>query len=338
MATNGLGAYNFGNINGFVAEGTLNSGASIGTPGPGTRVLWYPRKAAFRAGQAEQDQWDDVNIGKWSIALGLDPQATQDASVALGMFTRSFGEASLAAGKSVFASGNHSFGMGNFATASGLDSVAMGNNVTASGSNTVALGHNASTNNLAGSFVFGDNSTATLVMPAAANQFVVRAAGGMTFYSNAGMTAGVSLAAGDGAWTTLSDRRMKTNFRALDGEEVLAKLARIPILEWNYITQDTSIRHVGPMAQDFRAAFGLGEDDRHINTLDPDGVSLKAIQALDARTQATRQDVERLTEENAALRGTLEALRQEIEALKASASVAAPVRASSLHDSYGPRG
>jgi endosialidase-like protein/trimeric autotransporter adhesin len=333
VATNGLGAYNFGNINGFVAEGTLNSGASIGTPGPGTRMLWYPRKAAFRAGQAEQDQWDDANTGKWSIALGLDPQATQDASVALGMFTRSFGEASLAAGKSTFATGAHSFAMGNFAnatnadtvamgqsvTASGVSSVAMGHNVTASGSNTVALGHNASTNNLAGSFVFGDNSTATLVMPAAANQFVVRAAGGMTFYSNAGMTAGVSLAAGDGAWTTLSDRRMKTNFRALDGEEVLAKLARIPILEWNYITQDTSIRHVGPMAQDFRAAFGLGEDDRHINTLDPDGVSLKAIQALDARTQATRQDVERLTEENAALRGTLEALRQEIEALKASA-------------------
>jgi trimeric autotransporter adhesin len=74
------------------------------------------------------------------------------------------------------------------------------------------------------------------------------------------------------------------------------------------------------MAQDFRAAFGLGEDDRHIHTLDPDGISLKAIQALVARAQATREDVERLTGENAALRRTLEALRQEVEAMKASAA------------------
>jgi hypothetical protein len=316
VATNGAGAYDFGNINGFVAQGTLNSGAAIGVIGPGTRVLWNPRKAAFRAGQAEADQWDDVNTGRWSIGLGLDPQATQDASVALGMFTRAFGEASLAAGKSVFASGAHSFGMGNFATASGTDSVAMGQSVIASGDFSVALGQHASTNLLGGTFVFGDNSTTTNVVPALANQFVARAANGVTFYSNAGMTTGVSLAAGDGAWTTLSDRRMKTNFRALDGEQVLAKLARIPILEWNYISQDASIRHVGPMAQDFRAAFGLGADDRHINTLDPDGISLKAIQALDARTQATSDDVARLKEENAELKAEMAALRRALEALQ----------------------
>ena len=106
----------------------------------------------------------------------------------------------------------------------------------------------------------------------------------------------------------------------IDGEYVPIGEARIPILEWNYISQDASIRHVGPMAQDFRAAFGLGEDDRHINTLDPDGISLKAIQALDARTQATRQEIERLTEANAALRRTLEALRHEVEALTAAAA------------------
>ena len=115
------------------------------------------------------------------------------------------------------------------------------------------------------------------------------------------MNAGVSLAAGGGAWDNLSDARMKTNFRDLDGDTVLAKLARIPIREWSYITQDASIRHVGPTAQDFHAAFGLGEDDRHISTLDPDGISLRAIQALDARTQ-------RLQDENAALKAELAAL------------------------------
>jgi hypothetical protein len=327
VATNGIGAYNFDNLNGFVANGTLGSGTTIPnfvTPGDISRLIWYPKKAAFRAGEAELDQWDDVNIGKWSVAAGFGTTASNDASVALGMFTRSFGEASLAAGKSTFATGAMSFAMGNFVTATNSTAVAMGFSVTADGSRSMALGNFASTDGKFGSFVFGDGSTVldtppqAVVKATANNQFVARTSGGAIFYSNKDLTTGVSLAAGGGSWDTLSDRRMKTNFRALDGEDVLAKLARIPILEWNYISQDASIRHVGPMAQDFRAAFGLGEDERHINTLDPDGISLKAIQALDARTQATRQDVERLTEENAALRRTLEALRQEIDALKAS--------------------
>jgi len=48
-------------------------------------------------------------------------------------------------------------------------------------------------------------------------------------------------------------------------------VSQIPLTEWNLKTQDPSIRHLGPMAQDFRAAFGLGEDERHINTVDSDG-------------------------------------------------------------------
>jgi hypothetical protein len=225
---------------------------------------------------------------------------------------------SVALGLDNIASGANSVALGRDAWATGPNSVAIGTNLIASGNYSVVLGRYAAAAFLEGIFAFGDASTTTPVAPSAANQFVARASGGAIFYSNSAMTTGVSLAAGGGSWDMLSDRRMKTNFRALDGEEVLAKLARIPILEWNYITQDPAIRHVGPMAQDFRAAFGLGEDERHINTLDPDGISLKAIQALDARTQATREDVERLTGENAALRRTLETLRQEIEALKAS--------------------
>ena len=143
----------------------------------------------------------------------------------------------------------------------------------------------------------------------------MRAAGGTIFYSNSGLTTGVSLAAGGGAWANLSDVRMKTNFRDLDGEDVLRKLARIPVREWNYISQDASIRHVGPTAQDFHAAFGLGDNDRTISTLDPDGIGLKAIQALDARTQRTNADLARLIEENTALRAELTALRAAVSEL-----------------------
>ena len=91
---------------------------------------------------------------------------------------------------------------------------------------------------------------------------------------------GPALAAGAGAWGVLSDRNMKANFKEVDTRGVLEKVAAMPVTEWNYTTQDETIRHVGPMAQDFRAAFGLGEDERHITSSDADGIALAAIQGL----------------------------------------------------------
>ncbi len=55
---------------------------------------------------------------------------------------------------------------------------------------------------------------------------------------------------------------------------------RLPISKWSYKVEDGSVRHIGPMAQDFAAAFGLGSDDRSIGTVDADGVALAAMQAL----------------------------------------------------------
>ena len=66
----------------------------------------------------------------------------------------------------------------------------------------------------------------------------------------------------------------------VDGREILERLRYLPIAIWNYKAQDESIRHIGPMAQDFFAAFGVGEKETMITTLDADGVSLAAIQGL----------------------------------------------------------
>jgi hypothetical protein len=78
-----------------------------------------------------------------------------------------------------------------------------------------------------------------------------------------------------------NDRNAKENFAAVDGRDVLERLSGIPIETWNYKTQDPSIRHIGPMAQDFHAAFGVGgKDDKHIGTIDSDGVALAAIQGM----------------------------------------------------------
>ena len=84
----------------------------------------------------------------------------------------------------------------------------------------------------------------------------------------------------------------------------------MPIREWNYKAQDAAIRHVGPTAQDFHAAFGLGEDPLRISTIDADGIALRAVQALEARTRGAD---ETLARENQELRKRIEALERLIQ-------------------------
>jgi len=111
-----------------------------------------------------------------------------------------------------------------------------------------------------------------------------------------------------GVWTNASDVARKHLFRPVDGEWALKRLAALPISTWSYKAESDSVRHLGPTAQDFRAAFGLGDSHISIGTVDADGVGLLAAQALERRTRA-------LAQENATLRGELAALRQAHEEL-----------------------
>ncbi len=102
-----------------------------------------------------------------------------------------------------------------------------------------------------------------------------------------------------GTYASSSDRNAKDDINAVDPAEVLAKVSELPIATWRYKGDDAT--HVGPMAQDFFAAFGLGADDKHIAPTDMAGLSLAAIQALqaevaekDARIRALEQRLERL--------------------------------------------
>ena len=250
---------------GFAVTGTFGSG-TIPTSGPGQRIMWYPGKAAFRVGSIFSDQWDDANIGVVSFAMG----------------------------NSTIASGSNSTAMGFLTTASGVQSTAMGVGTTASGSRTTAMGNLASTNGHTGSFVYGDKSTtASTVIVTADNSFVVRAQ--RVFFGKQGNqvatanryieTSTGAFLSDAGTWTNVSDRSRKENFRDEHGETVLARIAELPIQGWNYKAEDPSVRHLGPTAQDFHAAFGLGDSDKHIATVDIDGVNLLAIQALEARTR-----------------------------------------------------
>jgi hypothetical protein len=137
------------------------------------------------------------------------------------------------------------------------------------------------------------------------NTFTVRAEGGVRFYSANGEGTGVSLAAGSGTWTSLSDRNAKENFEQVDGTAILAKVAAMPVMTWNYKTQKAGIRHIGPMAQDFKKAFGIGETDTGITTVDADGVALAAIQGLVEELKERDQAIDELKAE-------LQVLREEV--------------------------
>ena len=364
---------------GLLANGAFGFG-SIPAAGAGTRMMWFPAKAAFRAGTVVGSQWNDADIGDQSVAFNLNTravgsysaafgegtnalgrssvavgfattanglyslasghltqaignesaafnkatvaygvfsvafgdssQAIGTASTAMGYFTTASGERSTAMGNGTVASGAYSTAMGSATTAGGSHSAAMGLQSTANGDSAIAIGFRLNANGAgnvvlgsdassvtAGNFMFGDRSTATDLTTAGSNEFLVRAAGGTIFYSNAAMTTGVILTPGTTTWQSLgvSDENRKTDFRDLDGEHVLSQLAAMPVREWRYTTQDAGIRHVGPTAQDFRAAFALGESDVRIGSVDADGIALAAVKALEARTRDSAVLRERLT-------------------------------------------
>jgi len=165
----------------------------------------------------------------------------------------------------------------------------------------------------AGSFVWADTidgdfpSTST-------NQFSVRATGGVRFVSavdaSTSMPAsGVELAVGSGSWSSLSDRNAKENFTPVDAQAILEKVAALPLASWRYKAEAHEIKHIGPMEQDFHAAFGVGPDDKHIATVDADGVALAAIQGLN----------QKLSEQEARLKkkdSEIQELRQAVAALQ----------------------
>jgi hypothetical protein len=310
VSTNSAGAYNLQNNNGYVAEGTYGSG-NIPVEGSGTRLVWYPQKAAFRAGSISGTQWDDANIGAYSVAIGQDVRASGDNATAFGL-------RSIAAQVSSFAAGEDN---------------------TASGAASVALGYHAHTNARQGSFVFSDRSSIDTMRAGVNHSANWRVSGGFRIFTSSNLTTGVTIQSGtstsnwgqvnaviststgaylgtDGVWHDVSDVRRKHLFLDVAGETVLDRLRGLPIRTWSYRVDPASVRHLGPTAQDFRAAFGLGGDSTTIAPIDEGGVALAGVQALDARTAAQRAEIDALRAENAALRARLERIEAALAAKK----------------------
>jgi hypothetical protein len=200
-------------------------------------------------------------------------------------------------------------GGGYFNTNTGAYAMIPGGYHNVAAASSFAAGNYAQATNT-GAFVWGDNSSSSPIASTNNNSFNVRAAGGYRFYttSSGASGAGVYLAANGNSWSSVSDRNAKKNFQPVDIVAVLDKLAAIPIQQWNYKWEkDSDVPNIGPMAQDFKAAFYPGRDDKSITTLEYDGVALAAIQGLnqkleetvkqkDAEIQALKQSVAELKE------------------------------------------
>ncbi|MEW5928479.1 MAG: tail fiber domain-containing protein [Gemmatimonadota bacterium] len=300
------------------------SGSGVPIEGSGTRMMWYPRKGAFRAGYVNGTQWDAANIGNYSVAIGENVRASGDNGVALGLRS----------------------------TAANVSSVAIGEDNTASGAASVALGYHAHTNNKQGTFVFSDRSSADSTRAGHNHQATFRVSCGFRIFTSSNQSTGVAFGGASvsnlgsavcpsdyfgqsgtmiatstgaylssgGTWTNASDVNRKHRFARVAGEDVLDRLRGLSITTWSYKADGDEVRHLGPTAQGFRAAFGLGREETTIATVDADGVALAAAQALERRTASQAEEIRALREENAALRERLD----RIEA--ALAAAAAPRR------------
>jgi len=208
----------------------------------------------------------------------------------------------------ITASGDYSSVAGGFGnTASGQSSaVAGGSSNTASGAYSLAAGLNAKTQTADvtpavhdGAFVWADAGSSFTFHSTASNEFAARTTGGVRFVTaldGAGApswTCGVGGGAG-GSWGCSSDRNLKTGLIPLDGIATLERLAALPVYQWVAKGDPRHTPHAGPTAQDFMAAFGLGDNDKMIGFADAQGVAFAAIQGLNAKLAEKDREIAEL--------------------------------------------
>jgi hypothetical protein len=335
------------NAGGVLAQGTWdgeNEVVGVGTipfTGNGTRMMWYGAKGAFRVGYTNNGSWDDANVGQGSFAGGMNNRASGRLSTVFGNANVVSGIQSTAFGSNNTVSGTNSFATGSLNTISGNNSFAHGSQNTisssansgafvmgllsqANASQAFSIGERATVSNTRAMVISLGPSFGVATNDAGTSTLTVRAANGIYLGTNTGtpsIPSGVFIQTSTGAyltstgvWTNTSDRALKENFKEVDGEEILQKISSLPITTWNY-RKEGHVRHLGPMAQDFAAAFQLGDSDKSISTVDEGGVAIAGVKALVERSTKQQEAINELKKENAELKSRLDKLEQLVQDL-----------------------
>lgn len=279
-------------INAIAGGGSSNSASGLGsTVGGGTNNSAVSNYSTVGGGENNTGSALHATVGG-----GEGNTVSSTWSTVGGGFnnTVSGPQATVSGGEFNTASARHAaVGGGTSNTASGGGgTIPGGKSNTAAGIHSFAAGRQAKAMHQ-GAFVWADDTPADF-SSTGANQFLVRAAGGIWLGTTSApsipgtdflnTSTGAHLTAG-GAWTNSSDANKKENFTPVDRRELLEKIASLPISHWNYRDEHHKVRHIGPVAQDFYALFGVGSDDKSISTIDPAGIALAAIQELYKRNQ-----------------------------------------------------
>lgn len=238
------------------------------------------------------------------IGGGLDNVVDADFGTVVGGQNNSIATAGIAAtvvggSDNIAGPGDYSFvGGGRFNDAEGTYSgVLCGYNNTSDGNSSIAGGVNTTVNgeksfgygsdltlNSDSAFAFTDGSAPLTINSDKTFSCLATGAGGLTdavrFWTSSDLSSGLRLLSGGSNWISVSDSTKKRNIRTVNTSEILAKVEQLPIKQWSYKSQDPSVEHVGPMAQDFWKTFHLGGDSLGIGTIDPAGIALAAIQEL----------------------------------------------------------
>lgn len=283
-ATIGGGGAAVGSEPDFVGEAPNRVTDHYGTVGGG-----LANRAGDDAGATTDRRFATVGGGFFNEASG------QLSTVGGGFVNTASGrDSTVGGGNNNTASGSSStVGGGSFNSAAGDYSVAMGSSNTASGDHSIAMGRRAKAYNGAnighGTIVIADGNDFDFNI-GTDNRFAVRATGGIYFalgIDGTGAATWICQASNGNAWACASDRNLKHSLVELDARDVLDKVAALPVYQWQPKGQNAHVLHYGPMAQDFHAAFGLGDDDKMIGMQDADGVALAAIKGLNEKLETT---------------------------------------------------
>ena len=128
-----------------------------------------------------------------------------------------------------------------------------------------------------------------------------------TVYSIETVEAGAMVTPYHTSCECMSDRNVKEDFADVDEQDVLDNVSRLQIQTWKYIDREIGVRHVGPMAQDFKMRFNVGASDKVIDLVDANGITLAAIKALnsklvekDAQVRALERRLQELEKQSSA--------------------------------------
>jgi hypothetical protein len=213
-------------------------------------------------------------------------------------------------------------GFGNTATGY-FATIGGGFGNVAAGTGSFVVGSNALNDSPAhiGVFMFADGSGYPF-RSAKANEFAARATGGVRFVlgvDGSGTPTWTCAASNGNGWSCSSDRNLKENIQPVDVARVLQRVVELPLYIWNAKGVDPDVKHMGPTAQDFMAAFELGNNDKMIGMQDADGVALAAIQRLHQLSEEQRESLDKQQQRIVELEASvsqLEALRREITVLR----------------------